>query len=35
LGKCRKLGENVREIRGRVLRDFSDFRASARFPGRW
>jgi hypothetical protein len=34
LEKFRKLGENVREIRGRVLRDFPGFRASARFPGR-
>jgi hypothetical protein len=32
--KFRKFGKIVREIRGRVLRNFSDFRASARFPGR-
>jgi hypothetical protein len=30
----RKIWKIVREIRGRVLRDFSDFRASAHFPGR-
>jgi hypothetical protein len=45
-GKFRKLGKIVREIRGRVLRDFSDFRARrifrdggtaacAGFPARW
>jgi hypothetical protein len=32
--RFQKIWKIDREIRGRILRDFSDFRASARFPRR-